>query len=535
MKKAVTLARVSTKEQEEHGHSLDAQTASLRKYAEARGFEIAKEFTFSESAGSKIRKKFEEVIAHIRKHKIQVLLCENVDRATRNFKDAVDLDEMRKNEDLEIHFVKDGFFINKDATGNQMFMWEAKVFLAKQYLNRLSDDVKRSVEKKVLNGEFPGWAPVGYLNIDLEDGSKSIIPDPDRGIMITRLFELYSTGQYSGKTLKIESDKMGLISRGNKKTAGKKLNPSTIHRMLRNPFYAGTMVVNGQEVLHNYQPLVSREVFDKCQAVIDGYHKKPFKAGAKPFMLRGMIRCKKCGCLITPEIKKGKYTYYSCSNYKGLCERAWIPEADLLEPIYKDLQGLEMPADKIDELTLELKKIAESESGFYKHSVGALQTEHQLLKDRLDKMYEDKLDGRITQDEYDEKLKSYKARQADLLEEIGKHDKADEEFYLTANMVANLASNAKEIFESSEPLEKRQLLGLLLQNCELDGKKLLYELRSPFDDLIQVANISSGSRDGIDLELLKRLSSLDWKAIASELQGLKPILERFGEARLRTA
>ena len=33
-----------------------------------------------------------------------------------------------KNEGLEIHFVKDGFFINKDATGNQMFMWEAKVF-----------------------------------------------------------------------------------------------------------------------------------------------------------------------------------------------------------------------------------------------------------------------------------------------------------------------------------------------------------------------------------------------------------------------
>lgn len=101
---------------------------------------------------------------------------------------------------------------------------------------------------------------------------------------------------------------------------------------------------------------------------------------------------------------------------------------------------------------------------------------------------------RITQDEYDDKLKSYKERQAELLEEIGKHDEADEEFYLTANLVANLATNAEEIFKSSEPLEKRQLLSFLLQNCELDGKNLLYELRSPFDDLIQVADVANGSR-----------------------------------------
>ena len=75
--KAIILARVSTKEQEETGHSLPAQIESLRKYAAKKGFEVAKEFCFSESAGPKIRKKFEDVIAYIRKHNkdTKILLC----------------------------------------------------------------------------------------------------------------------------------------------------------------------------------------------------------------------------------------------------------------------------------------------------------------------------------------------------------------------------------------------------------------------------------------------------------------------------
>ena len=39
---------------------------------------------------------------------------------------------------------------------------------------------------------------------------------------------------------------------------------------------------------------------------------------------------------------------------------------------------------------------------------------------------------------------------------------ADENFYLAANITLNLAQRAKEIFKSSEPQEKRQLLNFLL-------------------------------------------------------------------------
>lgn len=493
MIKAIVLARVSTKEQEETGHSLPAQIDSLRKYAEKKGFEITKEFCFSESAGPKIRKKFEEVIEHIRANNIKVLLCENVDRATRNFKDAVDLDEMRKNEGLEIHFVKDGFFINKDATGNQMFMWEAKVFLAKQYLNRLSDDVKRSIWAKFDNHEWAGKAPRGYRNFTTLENRQDIEPDEHDAPLIVKMFETYATGNSSHKQLR----KM-IFEYGLKSTNGKMLSISMVAHILQNPFYYGLMVCKGKTNTHKYKPLISKDLFDKCQDVRMSYNKKPFQYSALPFIFRGLIKCAKCGCGISPEIKTKKsgltFIYYSCTNYRKECERVYVPESILLKPVYEVLQGLQMPDERIQEITEGLRSMGQSEAGFHKFHMTNLKKEYDLIEDRISKMYDDRLDGRITDEMYDKKLKEYKERQSAILTEMHIHSDADEEFYLTANTVLNIAKRALEIFKGSEVHEKRQFLNFLLQNCQLEGKNLMFSMRYPFDRILATSNQPIGLR-----------------------------------------
>ncbi len=95
-------------------------------------------------------------------------------------------------------------------------------------------------------------------------------------------------------------------------------------------------------------------------------------------------------------------------------------------------------------------------------------------------MYDDKLDGFITEELYQKKLKEYKEKQRDILIQMEEHNKADENFYITASKVVDLANRALEIFESSEVKEKRALVNLLLQNSLLSERKLLFSLRSPF-------------------------------------------------------
>ena len=64
------------------------------------------------------------------------------------------------------------------------------------------------------------------------------------------------------------------------------------------------------------------------------------------------------------------------------------------------------------------------------------------------------------------------------------HEKADQNFYITANIVMNLAARAREIFESSEVDEKRELVNLVFQNLKLEDKKMLTETREPFSTMI---------------------------------------------------
>ena len=83
------------------------------------------------------------------------------------------------------------------------------------------------------------------------------------------------------------------------------------------------------------------------------------------------------------------------------------------------------------------------------------------------------------------------------MEELAKHDKADKEYHITANTVLNLAQRALEIFESSEPQEKRQLLNFVFQNLELRQKNLEYKLKTPYDTVL-LANECSDLLRGWD-------------------------------------
>ena len=107
---------------------------------------------------------------------------------------------------------------------------------------------------------------------------------------------------------------------------------------------------------------------------------------------------------------------------------------------------------------------------------------------------------------YDRKLKEYKEKQQGLFIQMEEHSRADEDFYLTAPRVLDLASRALEIFESSEVTEKRTLLNFLLQNPVLSGRNLLFKLKSPFDLIAQCGKTQDWLRTGDDtmLELFSR-------------------------------
>ena len=490
--KAIILARVSTEEQKEAGNSLPAQIERLKKYCRQKDFAITKVFSLDESAYKTKRDDFDRALDYLKSTKEKIVVCfDKVDRFSRNVFDkrVASLYDLAMQDKIELHFASDNLIITPNISATEKFHFGINLGLAKYYSDAISDNVKRAYENKIKKGEWIGKAPIGY--IDLKNENKDKEPDPARAHFIVKIFEMYATGNSSVRTVRDKMKELGL--RSNTENP-KPLSNGMIYHILRNPFYYGMMRIKGNLYPHKYQPLIPKVLFDKCQEVMLGYHKKPFKYAGKPFVLRGMIKCADCGCTITPETTKG-HIYYSCTNYRGYHKkRTYIREEDLMKPIYDVLKNIKLPDNKIQMITEDLKRTHEAKNRFHEQSLKGLRLEYDQIEKRINKAFDMATDGCITTDMFNKKLKEYKEKQEEIREEMARYDQADEKFYLTANTVLKLAQKALEIFQSSEISEKRQLLNFLLQNPQLQGKNLVFMLKTPFDRVLQANKFVAGLR-----------------------------------------
>ena len=485
--KAILLARVSSKEQEE-GQSIPAQERRLREYAERKGLIVDEIFKITESSTKDTRREFERILERIHKSRETIaLVADTIDRVQRSFKESVVLDNLRKEGKVEIHFMREGLILNLKSNSSDILRWDMGVMFARSYVLQLSDNVKRSKEESLKKGICIGKAPLGYLRVTDEKGNKTIIPDPLTKSLIQEMFFQYSNGNHSLQSLTIFMKDQGLRT-----SNGNPIVKSQIESMLKNTFYSGVMNTKQGQFPHHYETLVSQERFQQVQNILSGYHKKPFQSLSRPFALRGLITCARCGCIVSPEIKKGKYVYYSCTNAKGTCSRNYIREEALLAQLTPCFESITLSEEAIATITEYLKEVHQSEQKFFQEEQALLQKELDRVKNRMSKMYDDKLDGLIDEELYQQKFNECKTRQQEVVSKMQRHVKADEHFYITANTVLRLASRAKDLFESSEVEEKRQLLNFVFQNLVLDGEKLVHTLREPFSMIMNMKACPNG-------------------------------------------
>lgn len=68
---------------------------------------------------------------------------------------------------------------------------------------------------------------------------------------------------------------------------------------------------------------------------------------------------------------------------------------------------------------------------------------------------------------------------------------AEDNYYITAKYLLELANRAHELFISSEVEGRRQLLKLVLSNLRVEGRKVQYAAVKPFDSILVSANSQS--------------------------------------------
>src|SRR5918997_3034434 len=196
MKNFIALARVSSREQEREGYSLDVQEDGLKKYAERQGGTIVKLFRIAETASKRDeRTVFKELIAYAKGHAAELsgILFYKVDRAARNLFDYVELERLKS--DLGLSFISVTQPTENTPAGRMQRRMLAN--MASYFTEQQSLDVREGLAKRIESGQFIGRPPFGYRNVRTNGRSAAEI-DPVNGSKFRRIFELYA---YHGLTL----------------------------------------------------------------------------------------------------------------------------------------------------------------------------------------------------------------------------------------------------------------------------------------------------------------------------------------------
>ena len=233
-----------------------------REYAVKQGFVITEEFIDVESASKSGRTGFNAMLDWLRKHPTcRAILVEKTDRLYRNLKDYATLDV--KEWGLNIHLVKESEVLSPDSKSSQQFVHGIKVLVARNYSQNLGEETLKGMIEKARAGMYPSCAPVGYRNADGPNGKRVVVPDPDTSPTISRLFELFASGDFSLKELAAKARGESLTLRG------ARIHKSTLHQILRKRLYSGDFDFNGQTYQGNYEPLVSKETWERVQTLLD--------------------------------------------------------------------------------------------------------------------------------------------------------------------------------------------------------------------------------------------------------------------------
>jgi len=473
---AVSYSRVSSKDQEKEGYSIPAQQKLEMNYAAEHGFAVVREFIDVETAKRAGRTGFGQMVEYLRKNRsCRVLLVEKTDRLYRNFRDYVTLDEL----DVQIHFVKENGILSRDSRSSEKFIHGIKVLMAKNYIDNLSEETRKGMLEKAQQGTWPSCAPLGYLNVVGPEGKRMIRPDPEVAPIIARVYERYATGNYSVRAMARTARADGLAYR----KSGDAVPTSTIHKILRNRIYTGDFDFDGITYHGTHEPVVSRELWEQTQAILDGRGSKRTHRVKDMFAFSSLITCGHCGCALVGEMRKGRYVYYHCTGYKGKCSEPYTRE-ELLEAKFTELlKGISFSEEVLAWVTLALRESHADERKFHDQALGRLQREHRRIQERIDAMYLDKLDGRVDREFFDRKAGEWRTEQARIQREIETHRAANQSYIEEGIKLLELAQSARALFETQPPREKRRLLDFVLSNCSWKDGDLTVEYRQPFDVL----------------------------------------------------
>ena len=323
-KRAVSYIRVSTREQaqrggSEEGFSLPAQREANKRKAQSMGALVVKEFADrGESARSANRPELQKMLAYLKEDGgIDYVIVHKLDRLARNRADDVEIN--RAFEEAGVRLVSTSE--NIDQTPGGMLLHGIMSSIAEFYSRNLANEVIKGMGEKARNGGTLGKAPLGYLNVRAKDENgrevRTIALDEERAPLIRLAFTEYATGNWTVSQLADHLNTLGLSIPPTPRRCAKPITTTRLHKILRHPYYKGTISFQGVEYAGTHEPLVDEETWSQVQAMLDS-HRYGERQRIHNHFLKSTVVCGQCGARLSVQNAKNSkgtiYPYFVCAR-----------------------------------------------------------------------------------------------------------------------------------------------------------------------------------------------------------------------------
>lgn len=497
----IRLSKEDDKEGE--SESVSNQRSMLRRFAEGQKLDVVDEYIDDGISGTTFnRPSFLRMIKDIELKKINMVITKDLSRLGRDYIETGHyIEKYFPENNVRYISILDNVDTGIDSSSNDITPF--KSILNDMYAKDISTKIKSVKRNKQDLGLFIGWKPpFGYKSS--EDSINKLVIDEDAKDVIVRIFNEAKSGKScraiaQDLTLdRILTPSQYAISKGKAvPNVSKHWSDTRIREILLNEVYIGNMVQgrvrkisykskktiklpkDQWKVIENtHEPIIDKITFYKVREMINS--RKQTRIKSHDYLLKGLIQCHECGKKFgcSPKnLAEGRVYYFRCSTYTSYARLRLCTSHNMRMDIVENtvISKIKSIIDKYSKIT-KLPKITKQELEEkkkelnYTNKLEDLNRKLEKISDEIDKVYNDKLLGILSPEDFVRIYEKKKKQKEEVLNKI------DQTKVYIKDKVLNEEEIIKQIVDKYQNMEtiNREILVSLVDRVEVDQDKKVY-------------------------------------------------------------
>lgn len=493
--------RLSVEDGKKRSNSIENQQLIINDYiSDKPEFKVYDTYIDNGLTGATFdRPSFQRMLSDIEAGYINCVIVKDLSRLGRN---AIDtgyyIEQYFPKNKVRFIAVTDSFDTANPSRSSGI-MLPLKNMINEAYAIDIGRKIRAQAHQDMLDGNFVGArAPFGYRKDP--DNCHKLLIDEATAPIVRQIFE-WSAAGIGVNVIAIKLNELHTVTSSEYKRSTSEPNKRykhsshwnsfTVQHILDNPVYTGDMVQGKSKTIERHrqiavspdeyiivrgthEPIVSREMFEKAKQLREAVREEYKQKSVDPYtenIFKGIIFCAHCGkplhrCRQKRKTKADNYSFRCIANSriaKGVCVGVHIYENKVIEAVASGIRDI---VGKYAYSSAECSSVKRQKAQLTK-SISEYQSELEKVLSFVRSLYENFVEGIISNDEYISFKSDYSEKAANLKEKI--------------------TTAKRELSQIEDTLQKRELVSKSTK-AFLKNSKLTAELISLFIKRIEVTH-----------------------------------------------